>query len=142
MFCLSPRKKSEEKREESHRRISDGGNQQATFTPPVPSYAQVVSPPQLGVKRTTSERIGLSPEDCCPKRSFRFKGESPRDEAEQTPPNTMICCQNATENETPDYSTHYCNGGVVQRRLFASPKTGQLTPVRPALSNRYVADVH
>ncbi len=100
---------------------------------PLRSYAQVVSPlQQHGIKRTVSERAGLSPINNCPKRSVRSKVDGQRYNVQQTPPSSMTCVaddENISE-ESPD-SGYKTSSGAVQRRLFPSPNTGQLTPVRP-----------
>ena len=86
------------------------------------SYAHAVSPSQHGIKRTTSERVGLSPIECCPKRNARSRVEMYRVDVEHTPASTMPCSSN--EDETPNNEMCYSktNSGAVQRRLFASPK--------------------
>lgn len=86
------------------------------------SYAHVVSPSQHGIKRTTSERVGLSPIECSPKRNSRSRVEIYRVDVECTPSSTTPCSSN--EGETPDNEMCYgkTNSGAVQRRLFASPK--------------------
>lgn len=94
------------------------------------SYAQIVSPAQQGVKRTTSEREALSPVECCPKRTIHSLVEVERGPVKLTPCHTAN--QNSPNEETPDDSLFYskANSGGVQRRLFASPK--QPTPTRYA----------
>ena len=101
------------------------------------SYAAVVSPLQHGVKRSISDRAGLSPIDCCPKRSVHSKADGQRFPVQQTPPNSIMCGsdeESAPEEVTPDYGTK-AGCGAVQRRLFPSPNTEHLTPAR--LSCRY-----
>jgi hypothetical protein len=103
------------------------------------SYAQVVSPLQHGVKRTTSEREALSPIECCPKRTVRFcKIEVERSPEELTPVNGDCCSAQESFEQTPEncspYSKAHC--GRAQRRLFTSPRTGQLTPTSPVPGSR------
>lgn len=124
------RKKSEEVK-----RIRALDKQQSQQSPL--SYAQVVSPHQsYGVKRKTSERVGLSPIDCCPKRSIYCRENS------KTPPKN-VSYENTAEGETPEYDALYSQtaNAAVQRRLFDSPSNNcQLTPSRSFLGNRYVWD--
>lgn len=95
------------------------------------SYAQVVSP--HGIKRTTSQREALSPIECCPKRTIcSYPVE--RDAVELTPLNCSPD-ENSFKEKMPDYNT-FCSTTGVQRRLFASPKTGQQT-TRPTEGTRY-----
>lgn len=115
-------------------------NKQCSTSCSPPSYAQIASPPQHGIKRTTSERDCLSPSDYCSKRSAYFRVGDQRSQTEYTPPDTCFSPENnKLATETPEYDTFSkANSGAVQRRLFASPKTGQLTPTRPGFGNRYV----
>ena len=98
------------------------------------SYAQVVSPSQHGVKRTTSEREALSPIECCPKRTvYSRMMKFERSPLELN--NTHCLSENSPEGETPDHCTTYnkVSCGRAQRRLFTSPKT----TTSPVQSNRY-----
>lgn len=112
-----------------------GGCVQVTANPL--SYAEVVSPTQHGIKRTTSERDNLSPIGCCPKRTV-VRCYPVETAVESTPLNCFADENNSPEEETPDYNTlcSKSNGAGVQRRLFASPKTGQQT-TQPTEGNRY-----
>lgn len=119
----SLRKKSQElKRVESSKQehLSTGQLQCS------PTYAQVVSPPHHGVKRTTSER-DLSPiENCRPKRTVCSHMESDRDTLQQTPINPTD--RNSLDEDTPDHDySSKANSGGAQRRLFGSPSIDQST---------------
>jgi len=119
---------------ELKRRKEAAGHQVGTcrgerpYTDSPPSYAQVVSPPPHGVKRSTSDRVGLSPVDCCPKRSFRVGVNSLESKLDHTPPSATLY-SGVSDNETPDSSALHSKGakGAIPRRLFTSPSTGQLT---------------
>lgn len=100
------------------------------------SYAQVASPSQHGVKRTTSEREALSPIEHCPKRTVH----SCKVEAEEFSFELNTCSpsdQNSLVGETPDHCTTNSKAsyGRAQRRLFTSPKT----TTSPVQGNRYGA---
>lgn len=129
------RRKSEEMKKVNSLDLENpsSGCQQTSLIPL--SYAQVVSPSQHGVKRTTSEREALSPIECCPKRMVRsHMVKIERAPLESTP---LHCSSDSPEEETPDHSMLYnkANCGGVQRRLFASPKINQQTPTSPAQGN-------
>ena len=100
------------------------------------SYAQVLSPTQHGVKRTTSDRFCVSPIDCCPKRSARFQKEVSTSIIDYTPPNQKVLHdRNTPEGTLSDFEDRYSkeNNGSVQRRLFSSPGQCSEGPI----TNRY-----
>lgn len=125
------RRQSEEKRKAKE--FTELPNQRLQVGLPL-SYAYAVSPSQHGIKRTISERVGLSPIECCPKRNARSRVEIYRVDVEHTPSSTMPCSSN--EGETPDDEISYSktNSGAVQRRLFASPKQLPSTKTRCVVS--------
>lgn len=94
---------------------------------PLRSYAEVVSPLQHGVKRSISDRAGLSPIECCPKRSVRHEADGQRFAEQKTPPSSVVSYY--TDENVPEETFDSVKG--VQRRLFPSPNTGQLTPTSP-----------
>ncbi len=104
------------------------------------SYAQVVGPEQQGMKRTTSERLGLSPVDSCPKRSA-FSSRK-RGQLSHTPPSQTLCSpdQNTPEGTPAECDTTKGNSGAVQRRLFSSPMADNQARAT-ALRNRYVSQL-
>ena len=103
-----------------------------------PSYAQIVSPHQHGVKRRSSDRVGLSPGDYCSKRSAYSRNNEQRVQYTPPAPSTVASSENiGVTNETPEYDMlcGKANDGAVQRRLFGSPNTTQSTPTRSTVEN-------
>ena len=95
------------------------------------SYAQVVGPEKHGMKRRTSDRLGLSPIDTCPKRSAFSRNDSRKKELGHTPPSQTLC--SPVDQNTPEGTasgTKENNGGAVQRRLFSSPMADNQTRAR------------